>query len=117
MIAHLFGGAALPQPNQWWLAVYDEDPTDALTNTTPTPVTSLLQILNWTLSNNEVSNTNIIQFEPVPVGETWTVSHFALFDASSGGNPLYHGAFRTAKVLQEGDILFIAAGQLVIREL
>ena len=41
-----------------------------------------------------------------------TVSHFGLFDASSGGNLLIHGAFTTAKTIASGDVLKIAAGDL-----
>ena len=43
-----------------------------------------------------------------------TVSHFGLFDASSGGNLLIHGAFTAAKLIDTGDILKIAAGDLDI---
>ena len=43
-----------------------------------------------------------------------TVSHFGLFDASSGGNLLIHGAFTTAKLIDSGDILKISAGDLDI---
>ena len=117
IIAHLFGGTACPQPTQWWLAIYSTDPTDAITPTVPVALTSRFQITAWTRNNNEATNPNPIQLPPVPVSQTWTITHYAIFDASTGGRPLYHGAFRIAKTLQQGDILFIAAGQVVVREL
>jgi hypothetical protein len=117
IINHLFGGSACAQPTQWWLAIYSTDPTDAITGTVPTAITSRLQITVWTINANEAANTNTLQFAAVPSGQTWTVSHYAIFDASTAGRPLYTGAFRIAKTLQQGDVLFIAAGQLVIREL
>lgn len=46
---------------------------------------------------------------------TWgDVSHFALFDASSGGNMLIHGAFTTSKTIASGDVLKISTGDLDI---
>ncbi|EKQ70414.1 hypothetical protein OsccyDRAFT_0701 [Leptolyngbyaceae cyanobacterium JSC-12] len=116
IINHYFGGSGAPQPTQWWLAIYSSDPTDAITATVPTAITTRLEIDGWTRNANEAVNTNNLQFPPVPTGQTWTVTHFAIFNAITGGKPLYHSPFRIAKTLQEGDILFIAAGQLAIRE-
>ena len=45
-------------------------------------------------------------------GSWGAVSHFVLFDASSSGNLLIHGAFTAAKTITTGDILRIAAGEL-----
>lgn len=56
-------------------------------------------------------NTAAIEF-PAATGSWGTVSHFGIFDASTGGNLLIHGAFTTAKTIATGDILRIAAGDL-----
>lgn len=125
LIQHLFGGVAAAVPTEWWIALYDADPTDAVTGAawngnpanTPAAISNRLEVLNWTITDNEVVNTDTLEWPAVPVGQTWTVSHFVIFDAEIDGRPLYHGAFRTAKELSEGDILFVASGQLVIREL
>jgi len=45
-------------------------------------------------------------------GSWGTVSHFGLFDALTGGNLLYHGAFTASKAVASGDILKIPAGDL-----
>ena len=58
-------------------------------------------------------NTSAVEFSAATA--SWgTVSHFGLFDASSGGNLLIHGAFTAAKLIDTGDILKIAAGDLDI---
>ncbi len=58
-------------------------------------------------------NTGAVEFSAATA--SWgTVSHFGLFDASSGGNLLIHGAFTAAKLINTGDILRIAAGDLDI---
>ena len=58
-------------------------------------------------------NTGAIEFSAATA--SWgTVSHFGLFDASTGGNLLIHGVFAVPKLIDSGDILKIAAGKLDI---
>ena len=58
-------------------------------------------------------NSGAVEFSAAT--SSWgTVSHFGLFDASSGGNLLIHGAFTAGKLIDTGDILKIAAGDLDI---
>ena len=123
VIEHNFGGVAYAQPLAWWLALYSVNPTDSVNASSPTPITGLVQITaaganpTWTRNGNRANNTYDIQFPAVPAAQTWVVSHFAIFDNSSAGRPLYYGAFSTTKTLEEGDIFLIQSGSLVIREL
>ena len=55
--------------------------------------------------------TSNIEF-PAATGSWGTVGFFGLFDASSGGNLLIHGALTSAKAIGTGDILRISAGDL-----
>jgi hypothetical protein len=48
------------------------------------------------------SNNGTITF-PSPTANWGTVSHFGIWDASSGGNLLYHGALTTSKTVNNGD--------------
>ena len=48
------------------------------------------------------SNNGTITF-PSPTGNWGTVSHFGIWDASSGGNLLFHGALTTSKTINNGD--------------
>lgn len=48
------------------------------------------------------SNNSTITF-PSPTGNWGTVSHFAIWDASTAGNMLFHGALTTAKTVNNGD--------------
>jgi hypothetical protein len=58
-------------------------------------------------------NTSAIEF-PAATASWGTVSHFGIYDASSAGNLLFHGAFTAAKLIDTGDILKISAGDLDI---
>ena len=62
-------------------------------------------------SGGTTSNSGAIEF-PAATGSWGSVSHFGIFDASSSGNLLIHGAFSAAKTIASGDILRIAAGDL-----
>jgi len=62
-------------------------------------------------SGGTTDNSAAIEF-PAATGSWGTVSHFGIFDASSSGNLLIHGAFTSAKTITTGDILRIAAGDL-----
>lgn len=64
-------------------------------------------------ASGTTSNSAAIEFAAA-TGSWGTVSHFGIFDASSGGNLLIHGAFTTGKAIGSGDILKIAAGDLDI---
>jgi len=59
------------------------------------------------------SNNAAVEF-PAASGSWGTVSHFGLFDASSSGNLLIHGALTASKVIDTGDILKIATGDMDI---
>lgn len=59
------------------------------------------------------SNNAAVEF-PAASGSWGTVSHFGLFDAASAGNLLIHGALTASKVIDTGDILKIATGDMDI---
>jgi hypothetical protein len=63
-------------------------------------------------SGSIASNANV-EFNPA-TGSWGTVSHWAIFDASSSGNLLFHGAFTASKAIASGDILKVASGSLTI---
>lgn len=64
-------------------------------------------------SSGTASNDAAVEF-PAATGSWGTVSHFGLFDASSAGNLLIHGALTASKVIDTGDILKIAVGDMDI---
>jgi hypothetical protein len=64
-------------------------------------------------SGGSTSNAATVEF--VTATGTWgTVTHFALCDASSGGNVIAKGALGTGKLIESGDIARFAAGALVV---
>lgn len=59
------------------------------------------------------NNASNISF-PTATGSWGTVTHFGLWDASSGGNLLFHGALAASKTVASGDVIRFLANQLII---
>lgn len=68
-----------------------------------------------TPSGGSSSNALAVQF-PEPTGSWGTVTHFAIFDAASGGNLLRWGALTTPRSVSVGYIPFFPVGSLTISE-
>jgi hypothetical protein len=64
-------------------------------------------------ASGTASNSAAVEFNAA-TGSWGTVSHFGLFDAVSSGNLLIHGALTASKVIETGDILKIAIGDMDI---
>jgi len=68
---------------------------------------------DWnTASGGALDNANDITF-PEATGSWGTITHFALFDAATGGNMLAEGALSASKAIDSGDTAKFAAGDLV----
>ena len=64
-------------------------------------------------SPRTASNNAAVEFDAA-TGSWGTVSHFGIFDAASAGNLLIHGSLTASKVIETGDILKIAIGDMDI---
>lgn len=64
-------------------------------------------------ASGTTDNSAAIEF-PAATASWGDVSHFGIFDASTGGNLLIHGSFSSTKTISQGDILKINAGDLDI---
>lgn len=64
-------------------------------------------------ASGTTSNSAAIEFAAA-TGTWGSISHFGIFDASASGNLLIHGAFSSAKTIENGDVLKISTGDLDI---
>lgn len=62
-------------------------------------------------SGGSLDNANAIEF-PQATGNWGTITHFALFDASTGGNMLAHSSLTQSKAITNGDTARFSAGDL-----
>lgn len=62
-------------------------------------------------SGGTIDNSSAITF-PQATANWGTVTHFGIWDASSGGNLLVHGALTQSRTVNSGDTFEFAAGAL-----
>lgn len=122
----VFNKVAFAGPSTY-IALFTDDPTDAGTGTEVSGGSYARELVDvnggvsptWDLAITDgvgklVDNTHDIVFTTATA--SWgTVTHFAIFDALSGGNLLYHGALDTSKAVGDGDTFKFLAGNLNLR--
>lgn len=126
LLEHTLRGQPLPVPSAIYIALYTADPTDANTGVEVSDSAYIRQdaakgepiASGWTAptpsgDGTMVSNAKLIQFPPTADGNV-TISHWAILDAQTGGNMLYHAPFTTAKTLEINDVLSIDIGGMQI---
>lgn len=111
--------AAGTGPTNYYFALFTAAPSDSgggteVTGGSYARVTYASSLANWagtqgagttTASSGTggvTSNNNAVTF-PAPTANWGTVTHWGLFDASSGGNLCYHGALTASKTINNGD--------------
>jgi len=101
-----------------WLALFVADPTD--NNLTANEVSAgwyaRIATGAWaapTGSSNATSNSNQITF-PAVTANSVQVSHWGIYDALTGGNLRFSGAFPAPKTFAVSDVPFVGAGELVL---
>jgi len=109
ILDHVFGGTTYSAPSTLYFALSTADPTEdgssiaepSGNNYARAAVTN--NKTNWgTASGGIVSNAADITFNTAS-GSWGTITHFAVFDASSGGNMLIYGSLTESKTIGTGD--------------
>jgi len=109
-------------PSTLYLALFTTDPTDAGTGTEVADSAYLRQDMAKgdavstafvAPSDGVTSNAKLIQFPPIADGNV-TITHYALYDAATGGNMLIHAPLTTSKNMEVGDVVSFDIGALSI---
>jgi hypothetical protein len=126
--ATLRGVAFITPPTSTYLALFTTDPLDDASGTELTNVTApgyaRVQIVSagsWTAptsptpsTGSTVGNVNTLEFAEATANWAGPITHFALFDALTGGHMLYHAPMTTARTIELGDVLRFSAGALTV---
>ena len=112
----LMTSGAATRPTSWFVALYTAAPSDSGGGTevstggytrksvsfnaasTPGGATSNSGLVTWTASGAAYG----------------TITHVAIFDASTGGNMLWQGALTSSRTVNDGDTIQFAAGALTL---
>ena len=118
ILNHIFRNTAIfTPPANVYLALFTAAPSDSGGGTEVTGGSYARKAVSTTTQWNApgvgglTDNINAQAF--VTATASWgTITHFAIFDAASAGNLLFHGALTASKVVGSGDTIQFAAGDL-----
>lgn len=119
LIDYLLRNQAFTQLTNTYVALFTAAPSDSgggteVTGGSYARVTVACSLANWAGTQSAgstsassgtggvTSNNNAITF-PTPSANWGSITHFGIFDASTSGNLLYHGALTTPKTVNNGD--------------
>lgn len=101
-------------PTTVYVGLFTSDPTDAGSGTEVSGNAYARQSASFAAPSDGASSTDAdIQF-PQATGNWGTITHFAIFDALTTGNMMYHGALTSSKTIETGDVFKIASGSLTV---
>jgi hypothetical protein len=109
LLEHLVGRTDFAMPTNTYAKLHIGVPGTSAANNAAAETDRVL--IDWgSVSGGAVSNDAAITWTAVAASET--VSHFSVWDASTSGNPLLHGALASSKALTSGGNAEFAVGEL-----
>ena len=119
LLKHTFTNTAYTPPTTLYVGLFTAAPSDTGggTEISTSSTGYARQTATFSVSGTSPTEANIssaIDF-PTATADWGTITHLAVFDASTGGNMLAYSAATTSKTVANGDILRIPAGSLAIR--
>ena len=120
-------GVTFPIPNKVYISLHTSDPTDAGGNEVDTADWPSYERQDaasggaidtgWSVPSNGVStNAKQIIYPGMDGEEPITITHWALYDAATGGNMLVHAALDTSRQLQPDDVFVFNTGALTVTQ-
>ena len=104
VLDHLTGRAAWTAPSNVYVKLHTGDPGEDCTANAATEATRKLASWNAAASGSIGTSATL---EWTNVAATETVTHWSLWDAATGGNPLWYGSLSASAALTAGDTLQI----------
>lgn len=114
LLNHVLRNTAYTQPAGLYVGLFTSDPTDAGTGTEVSGGSYARTAVSFAAaSGGTAANSANVTF-PAATGNWGTVTHIGIYDASTSGNLLFHGAVTTAKQILTGDTFQISTNALTI---
>jgi hypothetical protein len=110
-----FTAGSPTRPTSWYLALFTSNPDEDASGTEVSTVGTAYarEAVTFTVSGNTATNSGAVEYSTA-TATFGTVTHVAVFDASTAGNMIAYAALSTSKAIDTGDILRIPAGDLDI---
>jgi len=116
VLTWLFTTSSATRPTAWYVGLFTGAPSDS-GGGTEVSGNGYARVATGTMSVSgttptTATNGSAIEFAAASGGNWGTISHAAIFDASSGGNLIAWGALTTSRTINDGDVFRIPAGSL-----
>jgi len=102
------------RPTAWYVGLFTAAPSDAGGGTEVSTGGYARQSVTFDAASSPggtTSNSGAVTFT-ASGGDYGTVTHIGIFDASTSGNLLWHGALTASKTVADGDTLEFSAGNI-----
>lgn len=113
IINHLLRNTTMTSPATVYLALYEDDPTDADVGTEIVGGSYARVAITFIAPANGVTENNGDLVPPLATADWGTITHVAVRDALTGGNMLFHGPLDTQITILNGQQFKILSGDLV----
>jgi hypothetical protein len=117
-LTYLFTSGAVTRPTAWYVGLFTAAPSDT-GGGTEVSGSGYARVVTGTITVSGTSptlatNSAAIEFAAASGGNWGTITHAAIFDASTSGTMLAWAALSTSRTINDGDVLRIPAGDLDI---
>lgn len=112
ILDHILATAAFTMPTVSYLALFTAAPSDAGGGTELSGDGYARQDVTWGAASGGVAANTSTHTFTASGGDWGTITHWAIFDASSSGNMLLHGELDASKAVTDGQSLIINADDL-----
>lgn len=116
ILDHLLRNTAYTQLSHLYVGLSTVDPTDDGSGLAEPSGNgySRVEVDDWDdASGRHIQNSGLISF-PEATGDWGTITHFAVFDALTGGNMIAYGTLSTFKDVDDGGSVYFEAGRINI---
>lgn len=115
LLDHVFTNSAYTAPSTLYLALFTSNPADDASGTevSASGTAYARQTVTFTVSGNTATTSAAVEF-PTATASFGTVTHVAVYDASTAGNLIAYAALTSSKAIDTGDVFRIPAGDLDI---
>jgi hypothetical protein len=107
-----FNADSVTRPTNWYLGLFTSNPGEG-GGTEISGNGYTRKAVTFTVTGDTATNSGAVEFD-VATGSWGTISHVAVFDASSGGAQIAYAALTTAKAIDTGDVLRFPTGDVDI---
>ena len=117
VLNYLLTANSVTRPTAWYVGLFTAAPSDTGGGTEVTGngyVRKATGTITVSGTATTATNSAAIEFAAASGGNWGTVTHAAIFDASTGGNMLAWAQLTTARTINDGDVFRIPASSLTV---